>query len=151
MKKIAKISQETTVLSQGKCTISFKIPGNFTTIKKDDPNYSGWQLDRAVFSFSSPSFGDKINSITLKDNDGLLPIPFRSIFPSYPILASGSIDSLDPMNQGAFIIPGLPVEYKMEGQSMLLPSGMYLEIQAQKSSAIVDTLYMNLFLDDRLG
>lgn len=124
-----RFSFQVTTGEDGTSDILIKIPGTFNGI---DPAVSSGRFFSSAQLWSlSFVVNDRITEICVKDVDGVIPVPVRALFSSYPILGY-SIDpdmSYDSTILGAVLLnSSRPIEIGPASVDMprFLPSGVYI-------------------------
>jgi len=147
-----KISTFTTTTdgTTGLGTISVKIPGTFSGFDSTSASWQGRQLLKAGVWLENRAVGDMINAAYINDTDGVIPVPARGAFPNYPVIKNLHDDSMSSANQGITFPPESEV-FKVEFPSNMnakVAAGLYLVITAKKAIPAVDTVVVNLAMDD---
>lgn len=123
-------------------TINIKVPGTFGGANPTDAT-QGRYLKNAKIWVDSPASGDSLTTLQVIDIDGVVPVPARAAFASYPVIA----DMLDTVSgfTPALMLPsdGYVAEaFDQNGDAMtrFLPSGLYLKAGFQAGSGIGKTV-----------
>lgn len=113
-------------LRSGNGDVDIVVPGTFAGVSPADPTGAGRYL-KSVFVWSgNAADGDAITTMELSDDDGVVPVPVRAAFPSYPIL----IDFLDTVAGQTKQFPLPPNGTTVEAiDSMGLPVARFIPAQ----------------------
>lgn len=125
------LSSATTILG-GSVDNQIKIPGTFTSFDPAIAPSNGRWLKKTMIWTDTGAAGDKIVSLRLEDVDGVIPVPARAAFISYPVISYLMDQDVEsPGSPGLYIPPGIvltiePIDPVDNRGLQFLPSGLYL-------------------------
>lgn len=134
----------TTALFTGLGTISIKVPGTFSG-PMDNVNIR--YLKQVDVYADTPADGDFVDGVQLSDDDGVIPVPARGAFPSYPVLLDFSTDTMIGTSSKAgfyFDNAGETHIQTFDGSPQPLPSGLYLKATINNAGLLSKTYRVNV-------
>lgn len=120
----------TTNLVTGIGNVAVKVPGTFSGFPPVDPAQARY-LSYVEFSADTITVGDYVDAISIEDTDGVIPVPARGAFPSYPTIIDFSADSgATGVTIGGYYFDkntGYVKISTFDGLPQLIPSGLYIK------------------------
>lgn len=139
----------TTAGGTGIGRFSVKVPGTFAG---PTSTTNARFLSYIEIFADSPAMGDYVDSITLSDDDGVIPAPLRSRFRSYPVIMDFSADTGVGDVAGYYLsqngetrigtFPQLGQGAREEPQQ--IPSGLYLKATIHQSGLLSRNFRVNV-------
>jgi hypothetical protein len=128
----------------GDAEISVKVPGTFQGLGSlTNLRY----LKRVDIESDVVTVGDYIDNIEITDADGVIPVPLRAQFPSYPQIFDFSVDESVATGSKSGYYFGADGKITIEsisGEAMPVPSGLYIKAKINNGGLLSRTYRINV-------